>query len=79
MPASILEVSTVKVLNEVDCITMGSATVAVIVIFIDKERRRFILMEGAVAGVLLLNEPFGRRRLAGAAAVAVGIIGLGLL
>ncbi len=34
---------------------------------------------GALAGVLLLNEPFGRRRLAGAAAVAVGIISLGLI
>lgn len=34
---------------------------------------------GALAGVVLLGEPFGRRRLAGAAAVAVGIIGLGLL
>ncbi|NND04666.1 MAG: EamA family transporter [Acidimicrobiia bacterium] len=34
---------------------------------------------GALAGVLLLNEPFARRRLAGAAAVAVGIIALGLL
>lgn len=34
---------------------------------------------GALAGVLLLKEPFGRRRLAGAAAVAVGIISLGLL
>ena len=34
---------------------------------------------GALAGVLLLHEPFARRRLAGAAAVAVGIVGLGLL
>lgn len=34
---------------------------------------------GALAGVLLLNEPFGRRRLVGAAAVAAGVIGLGLL
>lgn len=33
---------------------------------------------GALAGVLLLAEPFGRRRLVGAAAVAAGIISLGL-
>ena len=34
---------------------------------------------GALAGVVLLKEPFGRRRLTGAAAVAIGIAALGFV
>ena len=34
---------------------------------------------GAIGGVVLLSEPFGRRRIAGAVVVAVGIITLGLV
>ncbi|NND02909.1 MAG: EamA family transporter [Acidimicrobiia bacterium] len=34
---------------------------------------------GALAGVVLLKEPFARRRLVGAAAVAIGIVALGVL
>lgn len=34
---------------------------------------------GAVAGVVLLSEPFGRRRVVGAAAVAAGVVLLGLM
>lgn len=34
---------------------------------------------GAIAGIVLFSEPFGRRRIAGAAAVAVGIVVLGVV
>jgi len=34
---------------------------------------------GALAGIVILKEPFGRRRLVGAAAVAIGIVALGLI
>ena len=34
---------------------------------------------GTLAGVVLLHEPFGRRRLVGAVVVAAGVISLGLL
>jgi drug/metabolite transporter (DMT)-like permease len=34
---------------------------------------------GAIAGIVLFSEPFGRRRIAGAAAVALGIVALGVV